>query len=76
MPAWARRDHGEILPPLLEPHLAGDLRVDDRRSDRLRLGAAAVAAAGAGRSVRRRAEEYVLHRPAAARGARELGEDR
>jgi hypothetical protein len=69
------QDDGELLAPLLEPHLPDDLRVDDGRSDRLRLGAAAVAA-GAGRGVRLCVEEDVLHRSPAARGAGELREDR
>jgi len=68
-------DDGLLANPL-EAHLPHDLRVDDRGGDGALRGAALVPAR-ARRSARGRgAEDEVAHRPAAAHGARDLGEDR
>jgi hypothetical protein len=72
-PTLGEIDGGARADPL-QTHLAHDLRIDDRGSHGACSRATLVPARGPARG--RCSEEEVAHRAAAARGARDLGEDR
>jgi hypothetical protein len=65
-----------LFPDPLQPHLAHDLRIDDRRSHGAGRRAAPVASRAGGAAGGRGAEENVAQRAAAARRAGDLGKDR
>ena len=65
-----------LLAESLQAHLADDPRIHDRGSNGARARAALVSARARGSARGRGAEEEVAHRAAAARGARDLGENR